>query len=86
MEIKLNTNRVPQQGYSAPVTQTGNASAATDTASISGATSLAARMNDIPLTRPEYVSRAQSLLSHPQYPPDDILDRISVLLAINLNR
>ncbi len=85
MEIEFNTRRIPQADFSQPVTQPGDSPAADDAASISAATSLATKMNDIPLARPEQVDQARILIAHAKYPPDDVLDRIAILLAAHLN-
>jgi len=42
-------------------------------------------LKNISDVRPEKVAYAKSLVADAQYPPDDVMDRIAVLLATNVN-
>jgi len=72
-------------GSSQPVARRNASPPATDTVSLSTSGSLNSQMSQMSTVRPEEVARAKSLVSDTQYPPDYVLKRIAVLLAINPN-
>ena len=83
MEIKFNPSRI-SQSESSPSTARRNAvPAASDSVSFASSASLKNQLNQIPSVRPEKVEQAQSLINSGKYPPDDVLDRIAILLAIH---
>jgi hypothetical protein len=86
MNIELNTSRIPKPTSGEPVTKRDTTPTVSDAASFPAATSLEARLSDIPAVRTDKVELAKSLISNSQYPPDDLLDRIAVLLAIKSGR
>jgi hypothetical protein len=86
MEIDFNPSRVPQAEPSQPATRQDAPAAATDGASFQVTAALQDKLKNLQSVRPEKVAQAQTLLSNPQYPPDDVLDRIAVLLAIHVQQ
>jgi len=83
MEIEFNPGRVsPVAGSSQPVAKRAASPAATSAVSFSASDSLKNQLNNLSTVRPEQVARAKALVSDGKYPPDDVLDRIAVLLAI----
>ena len=84
MEIDLSPSRIQQPDLVQPVSRPGPAPAAVDTASLSASASLVSQLNNIPLARPEMVAQGQALTSDGHWPPDDVLDRIAVLLAVSI--
>ena len=86
MEIEFNISRIPDPGISKPVARNSAAASAVGADSLQGASDLERKLTDLPLVRPEKVVQAFGLNSHPKYPPDDILDRIAVLLAIHMSQ
>ena len=85
MQIEFNPTRISQSESSQPAARQSAAPAASDSASFASSASLKDQLIQIPTIRPEQVERAQSLVGKGKYPPDDILDRIAVLLAVHLN-
>jgi hypothetical protein len=83
MNIEFNTSRIPKPVSGEPVTKRDTTPTVADGASFPAATSLEARLNEIPAARPEKVELAKALISNSQYPPEDLLARIAVLLAIH---
>ncbi len=84
MEIEFNPNsRIPQAGPSQPAARRDITPAAPDSVSFSASDSLKSRLSQISTVRPEQVARAKELVADVAYPPDYMLDRIAVLLAIH---
>lgn len=83
MEVDFNPSRVPSSGPSQPPARQ-DAAAATDAASFDVTAALQDKLKNLQAIRPEKVELAKSLVSNPAYPPDDVLDRIAVLLATRL--
>ena len=86
MEIDFNPSRIPKADWSEPVTRQSSTPAVSDVTSFSTASSLADKVNNLPLVRPDSVATAKVQVAHAHYPPDDLLDRIAVLLALHLNQ
>ena len=42
-------------------------------------------LKETPTVRPEAVNRAAALLSDPDYPSDEVMDRVATALAQNIN-
>lgn len=87
MEINFNPIGVPQPEASQPIARQDSTVAATNTDSTSfqATSDLQSQLNKQPAVRPDQVANAQALVSNPNYPPSDVLDRIAVLLATNLH-
>jgi hypothetical protein len=83
MEIEFNPGRVskaePSQSVARP-----SATPATDATSFQDSTALQDKLKNMSTVRPEKVAQAKALVSNLKYPPDDMLDRIAVLLANNV--
>ena len=85
MEIEFNPSRVPKVEPSQTAAR-ANASASADKTSFPGSAALQDKLKNLSDVRPEKVAHAKGLVSNSQYPPDDVLDRIAVLLAINVKQ
>ena len=83
MEIDFNPGRVPKAEPSQTAARP-NAAASADEASFPDSAALIDKLKNMSNVRPEKVAYAKGLVSDSQYPPDDVLDRIAVLLAINV--
>ena len=85
MEIDFNLGRVrkaePSQTAARP-----NAASPVDETSFTDSAALMDKLKNISDVRPEKVAYAKGLVADSQYPPDDVLDRIAVLLAINVKK
>ena len=85
MEIEFNPSRVPKVEPSQTAAR-ANAPASVDKTSFPGSAALQDKLKNLSEVRPEKVAYAKGLVSDLQYPPDDVLDRIAVLLAINVKQ
>jgi hypothetical protein len=83
MEIEFNTSRIGQPDLAQAVGKPTASKPVSDAASFPSATSLEAALNNVPATRPEKVQLAKALVANVQFPPNDVLDRIAVLLALS---
>jgi hypothetical protein len=83
MEIEFNPSRVPKVEPSQTAARP-NGPAAADAASFPDTAALQARLKNMSDVRAEKVAYGKELVSDLKYPPDDVLDRIAVLLAINV--
>ena len=81
MEIDFNPSRAPKADPSQTVARPDAAAPATDETSFQETSALQDKLNNLPTVRPEQVARAKSLLQDSSYPPDDIMDRIAILIA-----
>lgn len=84
MEVGLNTSRVPDAEPSQPATRQDETAAATDGTSFEVTAALQDKLKNLPTLRPDKVEQAKMLISDSKYPPDDVLDRIAVLIAAKL--
>ena len=84
MEIEFNTSRLSNPANHQPVKWPDPAAPANDTAPLSSAQALEQSVRNLPLVRPEQVARARELVADVQYPPTEMLERISSLLALHL--
>ncbi len=83
MEIEFNPSRVPKVEPSQTAARP-SAAAPMDEASFQVSAALKDKLNSLSDVRPDKVAYAKDLVSDSQYPPDDVLDRIAVLLAIKV--
>ena len=83
MEIEFNPGRVPKAEPSQPVARP-SATPAADETSFQVSAALQDKLKNMSTVRPEKVAQAKALVSNLKYPPDDMLDRIAVLLAVNV--
>jgi hypothetical protein len=84
MEIEFNPSRVPATGPSQPAARQDGTASATDGTSFQDTQALQDQLKGLQAVRPEKVELGKTLASDPQYPPNDVLDRIAVLLAIHV--
>ena len=85
MEIDFNPGRVPKVEPSQTAARP-SAAAPADESSFPDSAALQAKLKSLTDVRPDKVAYAKGLVSDSQYPPDDVLDRIAVLLAINVKQ
>ncbi len=86
MEISFNTSKIPNPAAQQSVARPDASSAPQTDASFTHSQALSDSLKEIPLVRPEKVERARKLLADVKYPPTDVLDRISNLLALNIKK
>jgi hypothetical protein len=84
MEIDFNPSRVPQTEPSQTAARQNAAASASDDTSFQGTSGIQEKLKNLQATRPEAVERAKSLISDSQYPPNDVLDRIAILIAAHM--
>jgi hypothetical protein len=84
MEIDFNPSRAPKADPSQTVARQDAAAPATDETSFQETSALQDKLNNLPTVRPEQVARAKALLADSQYPPDDVMDRIAILIASHI--
>jgi hypothetical protein len=86
MEIEFNPNSVgkptPPQPAARPevVRQTSQASPFEKLAAMQE------KLKDVSMVRPEKVEHARALVAHVKYPPDDMLNSIASLLAMQISQ
>jgi hypothetical protein len=88
MEIEFNPSRLPKPDLEAsqPVTRrTTQPAVSSTTQPFEMTAALESKLNEIPLVRPEVVSRAKTLVADVQYPPNEVLNSLSTLLALHIN-
>jgi hypothetical protein len=83
MEIEFNTGRLARTEAGQPTAKRAAASDAAAAVSFSKLDALKGRLAAQPATRPEAVARAKELVADENYPPDYVLDRVAVLLAVH---
>lgn len=83
MEIEFNPSRVPKVEPSQTAVR-ANAPSSADKTSFPDSAALQEKLKSLSDVRPEKVAYAKGLVADVKYPPDDMLDRIAVLLAINV--
>ncbi len=85
MEIEFNPSRIPISGAGKTTGRKSVASTASSATSLGVSTDLLkSKLQEIPLVRPGKVGLGQALVADMHYPPDYVLDRVAVLLALNL--
>lgn len=87
MQIEFNTSRLAKQDAAQPAASpAAGKTTSADTASFSSASSLESQLNDVSQIRPDKVQAAKALIADPTYPPDEVLDGISKLLALKIKQ
>jgi hypothetical protein len=81
MEVEFSPNQLLSVAPSS-LTRAAAAAASADSVDVSG--TLSDKLNALPLSRPDKVAEAKQKIEHEHYPPEDMVDRIATLLAINL--
>jgi hypothetical protein len=84
MEIEFNPSRVGQPESAPPTVRSGPVRANRAEAPFPNTDAVEATLRDIPLARPGKVEQVKPLVSDLQYPPDQMLDGIAALLAMNI--
>lgn len=84
MEIEFNPSRIPSTGASQPVAKKSASATASAAAAFENTDKLMQSLKDLPMVRPEQVERAGALFANVQYPPDEMLNRIAHLLAMQM--
>lgn len=84
MEINTNINADGVNG-AIPPKRPAATRPVSDGVSLSGSTALDNALQSVPATRPEAVARATALISDVNYPPQEIIKKLAVLLAIHLD-
>ncbi len=82
--IEFNPSRVPATGPNQPAARQDGAVSATDGTSFQDTEALQNQLKGLQAVRPEKVELGKTLVSDSKYPPNDVLDRIAVLLAIHV--
>jgi hypothetical protein len=85
MNINFNPSAIPKTEPTQPPARS-DAAAATDGTAFEATSALTNKLSSLPAVRSEKVAQAKALVSHQQYPPNDVMDRIAVLLATNINQ
>jgi len=86
MEIKFNPGRITDSGTSQPIARGPSSPSTSEATGLphERAQALEQSLRNAPQARPEVVDRARSLVSDAKYPPDEVLDRVSSLLASHM--
>ncbi|MDW8380865.1 MAG: hypothetical protein RMN51_01970 [Verrucomicrobiota bacterium] len=84
MEIEFNPGRYSEPGVSQSVTRRPPPTAASDALSIERAQSVRRALAEAPAVRPEKVEQARAYAADVKYPPEEVLERLSHLLALKL--
>ena len=83
MEIEFNTSRIAKRDAAPPTARTESTPSPTDTTSFTATASLDSQLQSVPATRVDKVALAKSLVANPNYPPQELMDRIATLLAVH---
>lgn len=83
MEIEFNTGRIGNREAGQPVTRPSTTATATDSASFTSTATLESQLINVPAVRVDKVALAKTLITNPNYPPTELLDRIATLLAVH---
>jgi hypothetical protein len=83
MHIEFNTSRISKGDLGQPTSRPEASTTSTDTTSFTSTATLEAQLRAEPETRVDKVALAKSLINNPNYPPQELLDRIATLLAVH---
>ncbi|MBC8096273.1 MAG: hypothetical protein H7Y43_10700 [Akkermansiaceae bacterium] len=84
MKIEFNINKVGKTDPVIPMARQDNVRRVGEDASFQ-VEALERKLKELPAIRATEVERAKGLVSGPQYPPEQVLTRLAVLLAMKLN-
>jgi hypothetical protein len=86
MEIDFNPSQMQAPRVNTPVKAPAAASDSTMSEALApqGMAELQRKLNELALTRPEKMQAVRSVIADVKYPPDELLNGISHLLAIHL--
>ena len=83
MEIEFNTSRIAKSDLPQPVVRQDSPPVTADTTSFTATNSLDGQLQNVPASRVDKVALAKTLITNPNYPPQELLDRIAALLAVH---
>jgi len=86
MEINLNPGRGPDPIEGQAIHRREPAEAAADSETFNRSQALQSLTNESPGVRADQVARARALFADVKYPPDELLNGIAHLLAVNINK
>ena len=81
MEVELNPGRIVNTGINQPVKRQESTQPAENTMSFERIQALETNLKETAQIRPEAVARANALVSDPNYPSDDLLNKVAGVLA-----
>lgn len=84
MDIEFNTNKISKPEPAQPVTRQDAVRRVEDDATFKNTEALENKLKDVPLIRSDKVAHASRLLTNVQYPPEEVLNSLATLLALNL--
>ncbi len=84
MEVNLNPGQMVNAGTSQPVPRQQSTQPAENTMSFERIQALESNLKETAQIRPEAVARANALVSDPNYPSDDLLNKVAGVLAKNI--
>lgn len=85
MEVELNPGRIVNTGINnQPVKRQESTQPAENTMSFERIQALETNLKETAQIRPEAVARASALVSDPNYPPDDLLNKVAGVIAKNI--
>lgn len=85
MEIEFSPSQLPAPRASNPAKGAPTASASvSQSAELQGMAELQSKLNQVALTRPDKMDAVRNALAEVQYPPEELLNGIAHLLAIQL--
>ena len=83
MKIEFNANHVTKAQQGRAVEAPSSTKQAGGAAPFENTRALEQKLKDMPVVRPDKVEHGRELVSNVQYPPTELVDRISSLLAIH---
>ena len=84
MEVEFNAGLTVSNPVSQSPVRRQPAEPTANTMSFDNTQALEQTLKETPAVRPEAVTRAGALLADPAYPSDEVLNRVAVLLAQNI--
>ena len=84
MEVELNPGRIMNSGMNQPVQRQEATQPVENTMSFERIQALETNLKETAQIRPEAVARASALVSDPNYPSDNLLNKVAGVLAKNI--
>jgi hypothetical protein len=85
MEVDFNAGLTGNSPVGQSPVRREPAQSAASAMSFNNTEALEQTLKETPTVRPEAVNRAAALLSDPDYPSDEVMDRVATALAQNIN-
>ena len=85
MKIEFSLSQPPAPRASVPANGSAPSSQTAATPALQGMADLQRKLNNLALTRPEKMDAAQAQIANVKYPPEQLLNGIAHLLAINFS-